>query len=227
MGTISLVEYDNTSLAIDGYNYLSNSGVYGHNTSGGSNITYTVGYTGLSQVYMVYVTNRADFFNYIPSYGGNIAHMYIFVSNNPFTLNYYYHPVDSYDKSTSGSIVKSIGGYDYNCQFGFDGSSEPITSIINTGIYNTTGYETVQSAIEASGVLPIPGTYSITYRLTNATTTGPSEATVGDTVTVPLTFPEGYGVVNPSSDAYVTCNGVLVPSTYSDGQLVFTMPDPS
>lgn len=69
--------------------------------------------------------------------------------------------------------------------------------------------------------------YPITYRLTNATTTGPNEAAVGDTVTVPLTFPEGYGVVNPSSDAYVTCNGVLVPSTYSDGQLVFTMPDPS
>lgn len=69
--------------------------------------------------------------------------------------------------------------------------------------------------------------YPITYRLTNVTTTGPNEAAVGDTVTVPLAFPEGYGVVNPSSDAYVTCNGVLVPSTYSNGQLVFTMPDPS
>lgn len=69
--------------------------------------------------------------------------------------------------------------------------------------------------------------YSITYRLTNATATGPNEATVGDTVTVPLTFTEGYGVVNPSTDAYVTCNGVLVPSTYSNGQLVFIMPDPS
>lgn len=72
-----------------------------------------------------------------------------------------------------------------------------------------------------------PTTYPITYRLTNAATTGPNEAAVGDTVTVPLTFPEGYGVVNPSSDAYVTCNGVIVPSTYTEGQLVFTMPDPS
>lgn len=72
-----------------------------------------------------------------------------------------------------------------------------------------------------------PTIYPITYRLTNATSTGPNEAAIGDTVTVPLTFPEGYGVVNPSSDVYVTCNGVLVPSTYSDGQLVFTMPDPS
>ncbi len=69
--------------------------------------------------------------------------------------------------------------------------------------------------------------YPITYRLTNATTTGPNEAAVGDIVTVPLTFTEGYGVVNPSTDVYVTCNGESVPSTYSDGQLVFTMPDPS
>lgn len=72
----------------------------------------------------------------------------------------------------------------------------------------------------------VPYDPTITYRLTNATTTGPSEAAIGDTVIVPLTFPEGYGVVNPSTDAYVTCNGVLVPSTYSNGQLVFTMPDP-
>ena len=72
-----------------------------------------------------------------------------------------------------------------------------------------------------------PIIYPITYRLTNATSTGPNEAAVGDTVTVPLTFPEGYGIVNPASDVYVTCNGVIVPSTYTEGQLVFTMPDPS
>ena len=82
-------------------------------------------------------------------------------------------------------------------------------------------YQAFEEAIFGSTSFPI------TYRLTNATTTGPDEAAVGDTVTVPLTFPEGYGVVNPSTDAYVTCNGVLVPSTYSNGQLVFTMPDPS
>ncbi len=82
-------------------------------------------------------------------------------------------------------------------------------------------YQAFEDAIFA------PTNFPITYRLTNATTTGPNEANVGDTVTVSLTFPEGYGVVNPSSDVYVSCNGVLVPSTYSDGQLVFTMPDPS
>lgn len=71
-------------------------------------------------------------------------------------------------------------------------------------------------------------TYPITYRLTNASaSSAPIEATVGDTVNVPLTFPEGYGIVNPSADAYVMNNGVLVPSTYSNGVLSFTMPDPS
>ena len=87
-------------------------------------------------------------------------------------------------------------------------------------------YDNYQDAYNAISQYLVTG-YPITYRLTNATTTGPSEANVGDTVTVPLTFPDGYGVVNPSSDAYVTCNGVLVPSTYSNGQLVFTMPDPN
>lgn len=86
-------------------------------------------------------------------------------------------------------------------------------------------YATQEEAYNA--IMGIAIVYPITYRLTNATTTGPIEAVAGDTVTVPLTFPDGYGIVNPSSDAYVTCNGVLVPSTYSNGQLVFTMPDPS
>lgn len=69
--------------------------------------------------------------------------------------------------------------------------------------------------------------FPITYRLTNATTTGPNEATVGDTVTVPLQFTTGYGIVNPATDVYVTSNGVAVPSQYSNGVLTFTMPDPS
>lgn len=71
-------------------------------------------------------------------------------------------------------------------------------------------------------------TFPITYRLTNTTTIdAPVEARVGDNVIVQLEFPAGYGIVNPSSDVRVTSNGVIVPSTYSNGQLVFTMPDPS
>lgn len=69
--------------------------------------------------------------------------------------------------------------------------------------------------------------YPITYRPTNCSfPNAPTEATVGDTVMVPVAFNEGYGIVN-SSDIYVTCNGVAVPSTYNNGTLTFTMPDPS
>lgn len=67
-------------------------------------------------------------------------------------------------------------------------------------------------------------TYQITYHLTNCTApTAPTSAMTGDTVNVQLQFPSGYSVVN-SSDAYVMNNGVIVPSTYSNGTLTFTMP---
>lgn len=70
-------------------------------------------------------------------------------------------------------------------------------------------------------------TYPITYRPTNISfPNAPTEAVVGNTVVVPVTFPDGYGLANPD-DLYVQCNGVLVPSTYENGQLTFTMPDPS
>lgn len=69
--------------------------------------------------------------------------------------------------------------------------------------------------------------FPITYRPTNCSfPNAPTEAAVGDTVIVPVTFPDGYGLVN-ESNIYVTNNGVAVPSTYSNGQLTFTMPDPS
>lgn len=68
--------------------------------------------------------------------------------------------------------------------------------------------------------------FPITYRLTNCTAPdAPVEAAVGDTVSVPFVFPDGYGIVN-SENVYVTNNGVVVPSTYSDGVLTFEMPNP-
>lgn len=69
--------------------------------------------------------------------------------------------------------------------------------------------------------------YPITYRDTNATHSGPDSASPGDVVSVDYTFADGYGIVNPSTDIYVTNNGVIVPSSYSNGTLTFTMPDPS
>ena len=40
-------------------------------------------------------------------------------------------------------------------------------------------------------------------------------------------YVDGEIVINPTTDAYVMNNGVLVPSTYANGVLTFTMPDPS
>lgn len=69
--------------------------------------------------------------------------------------------------------------------------------------------------------------FPIIYRPTNCSFPGaPTEAAVGETVVVPVTFPDGYGLVN-ESNIYVTNNGIIIPSTYSNGQLTFTMPDPS
>lgn len=69
--------------------------------------------------------------------------------------------------------------------------------------------------------------YPITYRPINCSfPNAPTEALIGDTVVVPVSFPDGYGLVN-ESNIYVTNNGVIIPSTYINGQLMFTMPDPS
>lgn len=84
-----------------------------------------------------------------------------------------------------------------------------------------TSYEDMIAAFYSSG------SYPIVYRNTNCASSGPTEASVGDVVQVSYSFPDGYGIVNPSTDIYVTNNGVVVPSSYVNGTLTFTMPDPS
>lgn len=87
-------------------------------------------------------------------------------------------------------------------------------------------YSNIQAALD--DYFNHPAVYPITYRLTNCTaSSAPTEAAVGDTVNVPFTFPDGYGFPNPTTDVYVYNNGVLVPSSYANNVLTFTMPDPS
>lgn len=89
----------------------------------------------------------------------------------------------------------------------------------------TQNFSSIQEAAEYIYQLGLK--YPITYRLTNCSAPdAPVEAAVGDTVSVPFVFPDGYGIVN-SENVYVTNNGVVVPSTYSDGVLNFEMPDPN
>lgn len=90
---------------------------------------------------------------------------------------------------------------------------------IDVDIYDSR--EEAEIAIGYSSLFPI------TYRSSNITfPNAPTEARVGSTVTVNVSFPDGYGLANPN-DLYVQCNGVVVPSVYANGQLTFTMPDPS
>lgn len=129
---------------------------------------------------------------------------------------------------TDGHIT--IAGSEYHGFVGGSNSGEAqVDATLKFANLTTfTDINVLKAAIDASPVRPI-GTdfYPINYRLTNATAPGaPTEAAVGDTVTVSLTFPSNYGVVN-TNNAYVTNNGVVIPSTYANGVLTFTMPDPS
>ena len=158
---------------------------------------------------------------------------YMMVFNKPFTC--YYARDDfgrnpPYGNGTNESAIKVVDGDSYYLAISYNttGASAEISVTPSGFLTGLTQYDSVISAIEGSGIQPIPSAYPITYRLTNCTADGaPTEAAVGDTVTVTPTFPENYGIINPSTDIYVMCNGVIVPSTYTDGTLSFTMPDPS
>lgn len=96
------------------------------------------------------------------------------------------------------------------------------------GTFISSNLDMYGSREEARIALGFYDAYPITYRLTNCTApTAPAEAAIGATVTVSFQFTTGYGIVNPSSDVYVTNNGVVIPSSYANGMLTFTMPDPS
>lgn len=69
------------------------------------------------------------------------------------------------------------------------------------------------------------GANNIVYRLTNCTApSAPQSAVSGSIVNVNLQFPEGFGIINPENDVYVTNNGTRIASTYNNGLLTFTMP---
>lgn len=175
-----------------------------------------IGASGFSKTVLYSSDDRINSASYIVKDSGIKVYLCRGNSSSPTIAEQGPFPIVYHDDIADADIVK-VGGYFSNL----------INDVSDIGLIVFASDELARAAI-LDGIWDYaPTTYPITYRLTNATTTGPNEAAVGDTVTVPLTFPEGYDVVNPSSDAYVTCNGVLVPSTYSNGQLVFTMPDPS
>lgn len=142
-------------------------------------------------------------------------------SNGTIALSTFYGEGASesiYDEDINGSIMLGENIIYYSLES--VGARYPVDGA---------GYPTLEDALNAmnDGVWDNIRYYPITYRPTNCSFPGAlTEAAVGDTVVVPVTFPEGYGLANPN-DLFVQCNGVLVPSTYENGQLTFTMPDPS
>lgn len=134
---------------------------------------------------------------------------------------------------TTSIAYNAVSGrvyYYYEHSTGWSGFSPvPSEDFPSTPSIDIFTFNSISDGIEAIDNYVSPSiTYPITYRLTNCTApSAPTEAAVGDTVTVSPQFTSGYGIVNPSSDVYVMNNGVIVPSTWSNGVLTFTMPDPS
>lgn len=129
-----------------------------------------------------------------------------------------------FSDSVRGSIeVASTGVQHTRYKYGYSNVNLTYDFTILAGIQPYNSLKEVLDAFdELFGII-----YPITYRPTNCSFPGaPVEALVGDTVIVPVSFPDGYGLAN-ESNIYVTNNGVAIPSTYSNGQLTFTMPDPS
>lgn len=104
-------------------------------------------------------------------------------------------------------------------------SYTPIQSFVNAGI---DCYETRQAAEEAMSYY-MANYYPITYHYTDSTVSGPSEAAVGDTVTVSAVPDVGYGITDASTQILVTNNDVAVPYTWdaTNQRITFTMPDPT
>lgn len=190
-------------------------------------------------VYFSLISNEASFNAdcVANNYDGSLKAMYcVFLSNEAFDVNYILHEeygeTVNYNSSIRNSLTLRIGNHLYHSLIFFITGTHYTSSARLTYNQSGTGYytdvhDTVLSAISDYGIIPADK-FPITYRLTNcAAPTAPSEGAVGDTVTVTPIFPDGYGVINPTTDAYVMNNGVLVPSTWSNGVLTFTMPDPS
>lgn len=134
----------------------------------------------------------------------------------------------SFHNNEYTNIVNINGSHYYGLyHYLSDTSKRTIYSYTKTGIFDLPIISSVSSLYSSITIAPIRSEYPIVYRNTNCISSGPAEASVGDAVQVEYTFPEGYGIVNPSTDIYVTNNGVVVQSSYSNGILTFTMPDPS
>ena len=156
-------------------------------------------------------------YNATPAISGAPPYGYLIYYSSDFLLG-----VPS-DANIVGESVVSLTPQLTNCYY-----TTLRPQLLNyTNFRNSSGiyvYPDEDSAFIGEGVSRTSA-FNINYNLTNASApSAPSTGYFDIPVAVPLSFPEGYGVVNSSTDAYVTYNGVIVPSQYSNGTLTFTVP---
>lgn len=139
----------------------------------------------------------------------SVAHRTVICSYRPVTC--YLTPSDFVDVSDFGS------------------SNVPYFGEINTNNLANNVYVYQSLAELQADFVRLYGYYPITYSFSNSTVSGPSEATVGDTVTVSAVPDVGYGITDASSQIFVTNNDVAVPYTWDavNNHITFTMPNPS
>ncbi len=158
---------------------------------------------------------------------------YFYYSFTPATAaRYNFH---GYVIKNSSIISTSGAGYETTDFITVDGTRYFLdrVSALGIGSYGVTNpvytFDVLPSNDLTDAIRTVWGIpkYPITYRLTNASaSSAPTEAAIGDTVNASFAFPSGYGIAN-SNNVYVMNNGVIIPSTYSNGTLTFTMPDPT
>lgn len=172
------------------------------------------------------------------TYGGTA---YIGGSSNGGYLVAYFGTGTSY-----GSIFGTRTQNSSWCQaWSETGGGTRTASLVRNGYYYVTTYVqwndaavsnasyycgTESQALEAlDAIFNQPDLYPITYHYENSTVSGPSEAAVGDTVTVSAVPDVGYGITDASTQILVTNDDVAVPYTWdaANQRITFTMPDPS
>ena len=138
---------------------------------------------------------------------------YIDITDNPWTGIYLSEglPNSSYTHRTGYSYYEIVDGRPFD----------------SAGVFPI--YNSVEDIISEADSMFSGVRYPITYSYTNSVVTGPSEASVGETVIVSAVPNVGYGITDATTQISVTNNDIAVPYTWdaATNRITFTMPDPT
>lgn len=179
--------------------------------------------------YHGYVTKTDNIYCGLLKIGGIYGYRYgtLMLSSSVFSQRY----TNVYTSEISSGVSTATLVPGYNNLYGYlvTDYNEAYNSIgvINSITTNISVYDDVQDFIdEVYSEFP---SYPITYSYSNSTVSGPSEAVIGNTVTVSAVPDVGYGITDASTQILVTNNDIAVPYTWdsANNRITFTMPDPS